>query len=131
MRPRVASFLCASTILLAACVCENEVIAATPSPDGRLQAIVYARGCGATVGANTHVSILPRGRSLGDETANVLLIDAGHDPAVSLDVTARWAEARELVVSYDPRVRVFRKHDVVDGIRIRFVDRAGHVAPAP
>lgn len=43
--------LTAATLLVGCdSVCENEVIESVRSPSGRMQAVAFNRGCGATVG---------------------------------------------------------------------------------
>ena len=41
--------------------CSEERLSETPSPDGRLRAVVYRANCGATTDYATHVAILPAG----------------------------------------------------------------------
>ena len=106
--------------ILAGCSCKNEVRSTQASPDGQLQATVYARSCdlGATVGDHVHVAVLKRGRLPGDEDPNVLSADAGHDPTVSLDVNVSWETPTRLVVEIDPKVRFFRRHERARGVEI-------------
>ena len=106
--------------LAAGCSCKNKVRILAHSPDGRLQAFVYARECdgGATVSEHVHVSVLPRGRFPGDEDPSVLSADAGHDPSVSLDVRVTWETPTRLTIEIDPRVRFFRRHERAGNVEI-------------
>ncbi len=113
---RVAGIVLVGTT--AGCLCENEVRSIVPSPDGRLQAVPYSRDCGATTGDSVHISILSRGRLPGDEEANVLSADAGHDPNVSLDVKVTWETPTRLIVEIDPKVRFFRRHQRVRDVEV-------------
>jgi len=75
-------------------LCENTVIVKVPSPDGKLEAYVFERGCGATTGESTQVSILLAGENLSNEAGNVCVIDA------SSKVEVRWAGNKELIVTH-------------------------------
>ena len=67
---------------LAACdkQCENDVISSTMAPSGHVKAVVFQRGCGATVGANIQVSILEASQTLPNESGNVLIVGGQQAP---------------------------------------------------
>src|SRR4051812_3963383 len=44
--------------------CKNQIIKEIPSPNGQFKVILFERGCGATTGFNTQVSVLPAGADL-------------------------------------------------------------------
>src|SRR5687768_11679189 len=71
--------------------CENEPVSTALAPDGQLQAIVLSRGCGATVGFNTQLSILPPGRSPTD-AGNAVIVDG------QSALKVRWLSAKTLEV---------------------------------
>ncbi len=115
--------------ILAGCSCKNEVRSTQASPDGQLQATVYARSCdlGATVGDHVHVAVLKRGRLPGDEDPNVLSADAGHDPNVSLDVKVTWETPTRLIVEIDPKMRFFRRHQRVRDVEVVYKSPQGRL----
>jgi len=67
MRWTLAILITAALIAGCAPICENEVSAAVRSPSGKMKAVVFDRGCGATVGFNTQLSVLSAEAELPDE----------------------------------------------------------------
>jgi len=92
--------------------CGNDLIAQLPSPDGKFNAIVFQRDCGATTGYSTQISVLPSDRSLGNSSGNVFSADTDHGAAPSGSgggpaVQVRWIGPTSLSVSHHPMVRIF------------------------
>ena len=133
-RRRIA--LLFATIIVVNCgrldPCGNDVVARIPSPSGSQQVIVFERDCGATTGFSTQVSVLPRGEGLREqpsmwtatEAGNVLIVDDDHGAAPSgpgggPKVEVAWNGEREVVLTYHPRVRVFRALERVGNTGIR------------
>jgi hypothetical protein len=83
---RLAVTLSFSILLatLAACdkQCENDVISSAMAPAGHVKAVVFHRGCGATVGANVQVSILAASEALPNESGNVLVVSGQQAPTL-------------------------------------------------
>lgn len=76
-------------------MCGNEVWANYPSPDGRLQAVVFQRDCGATTSLSTQVTILQANDDLPNRSGDVLVIDGDPDtvaPKIS------WLSDESLVI---------------------------------
>jgi hypothetical protein len=92
---------------LASGLCANQITKEEISPDGQLKALVFTRDCGATTSDSTQVSIIEASDSLPNEAGNVFIEDAGSSHA-SLDVSVRWNGARKLLITGDPKARVFR-----------------------
>jgi hypothetical protein len=94
-------------------LCGNTEISRAPSPDGRYDAIIFERNCGATTGFATHVSLIPRGDPLPNAAGNLLSadLDDGGSPAPwgGPRVTASWRAAGDLVVQHDPLARVIHQ----------------------
>jgi hypothetical protein len=101
--------------------CGNEVISRVASPGGAYHAIIFERDCGATSDFSTQVSVLPAEAFFREqpsvwcatEQGNVLVIDGDHGaapagPGGGPEVAARWEDEHRLVLTYDPRARVFR-----------------------
>jgi hypothetical protein len=108
-------------------LCGNDPLAAFDSPDGRLQAIVYLRACGATTGYSTHVSVLERNGHLRG-AGNVLTADFDHGrvPATPENgplANIHWLSPDELEVTYDARARVFKRESTIAGVKIIYRSR--------
>ena len=103
-------------ILLAACSkqCENEVLSAAVSPSGRIKAVVFQRGCGATVGANTQVSILPAQEALPNESGNVLIIDGQKAPLLF------WRSDSQLEIHTANSQQTFKRETSFGGVTINY-----------
>jgi hypothetical protein len=92
--------------------CGNDRVARIPSPDGKLDAIVFQRDCGATTGFSTQISVLKADRSLGNNPGNLFIADTDHGAAPSGPgggprVHVQWASPTSLTVVHDPRARIF------------------------
>jgi hypothetical protein len=102
------------SLALAACnPCRNKLRSVTESPDHARLAIVFERGCGATTGFITGVSVLRKGQELGDKASNVFAGEA-------MDVHASWEANGALVVNYAARARVFFRAVRVNGTSVRY-----------
>ena len=87
--------------------CGNTVVARVPSPDGRLDAVVFQRDCGATTGFSTHVSIVRAGHALPEEGGNLVVAEGGPTgPGGGPVLRAAWAGARQLRVRHDVQTRI-------------------------
>jgi len=105
----------ASVVLLCGCsVCENEPTQSIPSPSGTLNAVVFNRGCGATVGFNTQVSIIEAGRELPDDGGNVLIVDD------KVEFSLHWTSDRALAISGPLTTQVFKKESEIAGVQISY-----------
>jgi len=112
-------------IVSTSCVdpCGNEVISAQPSPDGRVKAVVFVRGCGATVRDFTGVSVVKAnaGVPTGWATALTISDDPAHPIERStpeIEVRLRWETDRRLSVFF-PRDALVRKRGAsLGGIEI-------------
>ena len=96
-----------------------------PSPDGKLQAVVFERDCGATTDFSTQVSLLQRGATLPDNPGSVLVLDRDHGRAPSgpgggPTVVVRWLADDSLAISFDRRARLFQHTDSLGGVRIAY-----------
>jgi hypothetical protein len=118
-------------------LCGNDLLATVPSHDGRLKAVVFQRGCGATTGFSTHVSVLTAAEQLLIEGHGFRSTEAGnafggekgtHRPAGWRGggpwVDVGWQAENVLVVRYDSTAHVFRQEARVTGVELQYV-RAG------
>jgi hypothetical protein len=62
-------------------LCGNEEAFRVPSPDGKIEAVVFERDCGATTDFSTQISILPKGASVQSGAGNALTADTNHGAA--------------------------------------------------
>jgi hypothetical protein len=93
--------------------CETEIRREVPSPDGALVAVVYERGCGATVGFNTHVG-LRRGRAQLDlDDVQVVALAGQHD------LRPTWTTNGTLSIAI-PDAKVYRPLSKWNGIAIAY-----------
>ena len=92
-------------------VCNNHSEKEILSPSGKLKVVLYDRGCGATVGFITGISILPSNQDLSDDdTANVVFAenavrefwkdDANKSMKGKMNFDAEWINDTELVIYY-------------------------------
>lgn len=102
---------------------EKAVIQEVWSPDREHKAVVYAVLGGATMDLNTGVSILPIPGGKPRIRSNVVTFTHGatvapEGPYGGPAIEVRWLTPRTLEVAYDPKAQVFKRADVVDGIRV-------------
>ena len=119
-------FFLALPILLGACsdICDNTVISRTPSPDGKHDAVLFQRDCGATTGFSTQISLT----SIGDAVVkggNIFVADADHGTARAGDWGGPWAEAEwlssdRLLIRHAAKSRIFENRQTLKGISIAY-----------
>jgi len=113
-------------------MCGVSLVRRVPSPDGRWEAVLFERDCGATTDFATHVSVLRTGAKLPNKPGNLFIADSDHGRAPLVDgnvinVSIQWAGPDSLVVRYDRKARVFSQEPKVQGISVVYV--ADAVAP--
>jgi hypothetical protein len=104
--------------------CQNTVASRSPSPDGRLTAILFQRDCGATTGFSTQISILSPDDKVS-VAGNAFRADDGHGAARIGHWGGSWAEMKwlspdHLLVRYDAKSRLFMQDEEVSGVRITY-----------
>lgn len=104
--------------LLAASLCENEVMYERVSPNGLLKAVAFNRECGATTGASIHVSVVPRFFGTPSGAGNVFVADYGHGASTGLKLHISWVSGSLLRVEHHPAFRVFKAEPKQYGARI-------------
>lgn len=105
--------------------CANTEVARMTAPDGRHDAVLFERSCGATTGFSSQVSIVGRGRKAVGQ-GNVLIADDDHGKAPAAawggpDVDMGWTSADQLVVRHHPSARLFQTHANVAGVKVLHV----------
>src|SRR6266542_2268090 len=93
-------------------MCGVSLVRRVPSPDGRWEAVLFERDCGATTDFATHVSVLRTGAKLPNKQGNQFIADSDHGQAPHVDgnvinVSSQWAGPDSLVVRYDRKARFF------------------------
>jgi hypothetical protein len=94
--------------------CVNTVEARVPSPNGRWEAVVYQRACGATTGPSAQVALVPKNEPLPDKPGNVFVSE--DNPKV----IAEWTDADALTVTYERASRVSRREALQAGVVIQY-----------
>ena len=103
-------------------LCGNDLFYKSLSPDGRYQAVVFQRDCGATTSFTTHVALLDVDDSFTDHTkGNIFMMDGHPDDT---QVLAQWNSSQELTISYQEGYKIFLQKD-------RFQDITIHYIPIP
>jgi hypothetical protein len=93
--------------------CKNEISARVPSPSGRLEAIIFSRGCGATTDFNTQLSVLPKG-GVPAGTGNALILGG------SVPLTLAWRGETALVVKGLAGSEVFKQEGRAHGASVSY-----------
>jgi hypothetical protein len=97
----------------------------TKSPDGKLKAVVFQRGCGTPIDSSAQVSILSSSASSPSGRGNVFIAgDENHAaPSASKDVIeikVHWVSSSMLVISYPKNAQVLLKKPHVAGVAVRY-----------
>jgi hypothetical protein len=115
-------------------MCANEIISEYPSPDGDKQVVVFQRNCGATTGFSTQASILENSQVLENESGNVFTSDTDHGAAPSGPgggpaLAVEWKSENSVLLSFHPKVRVFKRESEVEGVRVSYLDSGNSAQP--
>jgi hypothetical protein len=103
-------------------MCGNDPLQAQASPSGRREAIVFLRGCGATTGFSTQVSVLKKGEGESGP-GNVFISDDEHGtaaPDARPWVEVRWLAVDRLLIRYDGGLQVVKREARRDGVSIEY-----------
>jgi hypothetical protein len=118
--------------------CGNQLLRSVPAPDGRVQAVIFSRSCGATTGFSTQVSLIPSKKSLANESGNVLTADSDHGRAPSGEgggpqIAIVWEAPDRLVIRHHPAARLFHQARRVGDVTVRYEPTApaGESVAAP
>lgn len=119
----------ASLILLAslgACsdTCVNTEVSRLTAPNGRFDAVLFQRDCGATTGFSSQIAIVLRGGVLGVANAFYRADDdhgaARAGPWGGPAVTTHWLAADRLLVRYAEKSRIFEQGAKTSGVSITY-----------
>jgi len=98
-------------------MCGNEIFAETASPDKNHKAILFQRGCGATTGFSTQISILNSSDVLKNEDGNILTAD-NHPDVNRFEI--EWINSNTLLISNTNAVHTFRKENMLGQITVKY-----------
>ena len=114
------------SLALGACddACTDEVITRLASPDGKREAVMFQRDCGATSGYSTQISIVEVGQAPAGG-GNTFRADDNHGAAKAGNWGGPWAEIKwlasdRLLVRYADKSRLFEQDDTVAGVSISY-----------
>lgn len=103
--------------------CENTEVARAPSPDGKLDAVLFTRECATTKSVGSQVSLIGAGEALPNKSANAFVSNGGEvraawgGPRVSLE----WTGPAALTVTRDPTAEVYKSEAEVAGAAITYI----------
>jgi hypothetical protein len=95
-------------------MCENEQVNSVPSPDGSKKAVTFVRGCGATTGDSTQLSIISSWRSIPSGSGNVLVVEGR--PLIQVS----WVSDSAVAISKIGSGRIFKQEGELDGTSVRY-----------
>jgi len=101
--------------------CENAESAEHRSPDGAWKAVVFERGCGATVGPNVQMSILPSSDRLPDGAGNTFVIDNNGGSSAQQSVYVDWTSNNSIRITYPSNARVSKQEKRVGKVDVTYV----------
>jgi len=119
-----AFILAVSFLMAAAChPCENEEPAEYKSPDGAWKVVAFERGCGATVGPNVQMSLLPSSKPLPNEAGNTFVIDSNHGASALQYIYVDWTSNNAVRITYPSNARVFKQEKRVGSVDVTYVSK--------
>jgi len=95
-------------------MCENEVSKTVTSPSGELVVAVFNRGCGATSGFNTQISIIKADDKLENDGGNLFIADG------TLPLEVRWNSEAEVIISGVGNSEIYKKENSLNGVAITY-----------
>src|ERR1041385_8380674 len=106
-------------------ICSLDVIRRMPSPDGRFEAVLFQRNCGATTNFATNLSITRSGSTISNAPGNLLVADSDHgraplDSGYVVRVTVRWVTPDSVIVHYDSRAHVYKQSMRAHGVSVAY-----------
>ena len=110
-------------------MCADTLLSETPSPNGKLKAVLFQIDCGATSGFDSHVAIMPIKSSLSNESQGAFenrsffTADTNHDKAPideggGTEVRLNWASNDKLDIQYHELARVIRAEKTSKGVSV-------------
>jgi hypothetical protein len=126
---RRSAFLAAFLVYIIVCgcweSCDYATLSETKSPDGKLKAVVFQRGCGTPIDSSAQISILSTSASSPLGRGNVFIAgDENHALPMDIEQTNKikvsWESNTSLSVSYPKNAQVFLKRPHVAGVAVSY-----------
>ncbi|WP_334419839.1 MULTISPECIES: hypothetical protein [unclassified Bradyrhizobium] len=96
-------------------LCDVPVTSAKPDPSGKLSAIVFEVYCGPIPPLNTHVSLVPNGRTFSRKrNVDFLVLDGSHDLKV------QWTGDSTLDIGLPALAKVFKRETRVGHVTVTY-----------
>jgi hypothetical protein len=117
MRIRVSLVAVVAAMVLScgdAALCENSSQIEIPSPDQKLRAWVFIRGCGATTTNSVHVTVQAAGYPPPVEAGNTFV----REPVSAVRV--EWPSASELLITHQRGGNVSKQESEVSGVTVSY-----------
>jgi hypothetical protein len=94
-------------------LCGNQEITRIPSPDGKIEAVLFERDCGATTNFSAQISVVPKGAP-AEGIGNVFVGGTYHGPTwLGPPANVKWVTSRLLIISIHPGTRMFARESAV------------------
>lgn len=95
------------------------------SPDGKLKAVVFQRGCGTPIDSSSQISVLSSSASSPSDRGNVFIAGDENHPMPkgskqTAEIKVSWESNSSLLVSYPQKAEVFLKKANVAGVAVRY-----------
>jgi len=106
--------------------CDYATLSETKSPDGKLKAVVFERGCGSKpIDSSVQISILSNSQPPPWGCGNVFISgDENHAAPANgkppIEINVRWESNSSLVISYPKNAPAFLKKPRVAGVAISY-----------
>ena len=103
--------------------CENTEVSRAPSPDGRLDAVLFTRNCSGTKALGSQVSLIGAGEVLPNKSGNAFVSKGSKVKAEwgGPKVTLSWTGPAALTVTRDATAEVFKSEPRVAGAAIVYI----------
>ena len=96
-------------------LCDVPVTSAKPDPSGRLSAVVFEVNCGPIPPLNTHVSLVPNGRTFSRKrNVDFLVLDESHNLKI------QWTGESTLDIRLPPLAKEFKRQTQVGHVIVTY-----------
>ncbi|WP_156435592.1 hypothetical protein [Bradyrhizobium lablabi] len=96
-------------------LCQVPVKSVTPDPNGKLSAVVFEVYCGPIPPLNTHVSLVPNGRTFSRKrNVDFLVLDGSHDLKI------QWAADSTLDIRLPALAKAFKRETRVGQVTVNY-----------
>lgn len=118
--------LLASVPLIGGCsdTCANDIVSRVPSPNGKLDAVLFQRDCGATTGFSTQVSVVEAETS-ANVSGNAFVANDDGGRARTGNWGGPWAETKwlaadHLFIRYASGAKVYQEREKIGEVKLSY-----------